>query len=305
MGKVLWRGVTVDQRTGYMLDELALLTPDLPYLRPTQGSYNTSVDASAGTHAGGGAVDLSAGNLTDGHLTETVRVMRSIGFAAWWRHSWEGPWIDHIHAIAIGCPDLSPAAADQVDDYKAGRNGLANNAADTGPDVPYTTWETYLEGKQDMYEDVWRRDGKMRAPKGWRTDKNRHWWPESVLERIGDVVSQLFRHVWFTDGEIAAPDGYPHKDTNPHWHPQRFLREMVDSARYHIEPDVSRTLELVEAIADSHLGASADEIKAHIDKRHAETAARLEGIAATLDQHADGTLDANDVVARIGELLTR
>jgi hypothetical protein len=36
---------------------------------------------------------------------------------------------------------LSSGAADQVNDYRNGRNGLANNGPDTGPDVPYITWQ--------------------------------------------------------------------------------------------------------------------------------------------------------------------
>ena len=150
MARVTWRGVTVDDRTRDMLNEVARLTPNIPYLTPVQGSYNTRVSASAGTHAGGGAVDITCRNLTTAHANETVRIMRSVGFAAWRRLPSQGPWTEHIHGIAIGCPDLSPAAARQVTAYRNGRNGLANNGRDTGPKVGYITWEQYRGGEDDM-----------------------------------------------------------------------------------------------------------------------------------------------------------
>lgn len=99
-------------------------------LRITQGSYNAgNVAASAGTHDGGGAVDLGA----DGDYDETVRVLRALGFAAWYRSASDGPWPAHIHAVQIGNKALAPGAAKQVEAYLAGRNGLANNLPDTTP----------------------------------------------------------------------------------------------------------------------------------------------------------------------------
>lgn len=149
---VVWRGVRVDPRTRDMLDEVARLTPELPVLSPSQGSYTTGVDASANTHAGGGAVDIRASNLTAGQTIQTVRVMRRVGFAAWRRLPSEGNWAEHVHAIAVGCPDLSPAAARQVEALRAGRNGLRNEMPDRHADLglPVTTWEAYRSGDDDM-----------------------------------------------------------------------------------------------------------------------------------------------------------
>lgn len=161
---VWWRGVKLDSRTAAMMAEVARLTPNMPTITPTQGSYNTSVDASAGTHAGGGAIDISVRNLSNSEEIELIRLLRTVGFAAYIRPYIARLWPKHIHAIAIGCPDLSRAAANQVDDYKAGRNGLANNGPDPHADldVPFTTWEQYL-GKDDAVaetviknESVWK-----------------------------------------------------------------------------------------------------------------------------------------------------
>lgn len=87
----------------------------------TQGSYNSSVEASFGTHSGGGAVDLSV--LRHGTYTvlwddiePLIRALRAAGFAAWLREYGElhpdSPI--HIHAIAIGDQELSPAAQEQL-----------------------------------------------------------------------------------------------------------------------------------------------------------------------------------------------
>jgi hypothetical protein len=87
----------------------------------TQGSYHDSVAASFGTHSGGGAVDLSVLRrdtytvLWD-DIEPLLRALRAAGFAAWLREYGElhtdSPI--HIHAIAIGDRELSPAAQEQL-----------------------------------------------------------------------------------------------------------------------------------------------------------------------------------------------
>ena len=101
-----------------------------------QGSYEPGLDASFGTHDGGGAVDVwmvDPNNwnerLSDVEIEQIVLAMRQSGFAAWFRPAnmlYEG-MRPHIHAIAIGDADLSPAAWDQLyapHGYFAGNNGL-------------------------------------------------------------------------------------------------------------------------------------------------------------------------------------
>ena len=146
MAKVKWRGHKFDAETAAMLRELdKLVGPHVP-IRPTQGSYSTGVAASAGTHSGGGACDLSVQGLSTTQVQLVVFLARRIGFAAWHRSPSEGPWGDHIHLINKTCPDLAPAAARQVAAYKAKRNGLANDKPDKhrALDAPYeSTWDTY------------------------------------------------------------------------------------------------------------------------------------------------------------------
>lgn len=111
----------------------------------TQGSYTSSNPDSAGTHDGGGVVDISVSNLTTTQRWQTVRALRTVGFAAWLRTPSDG-FAYHIHANGISDPDMSRAARNQVNDYYYGRNGLANHAADNTPEayrVALTWWEKY------------------------------------------------------------------------------------------------------------------------------------------------------------------
>jgi len=151
-----WRwGVLLDERTADMLDETQRLSG--VSLTATQGCYSGGVEASAGTHDGGGAVDLSASGLNQGEKDAVLLAGRRVGFALWHRTPSQGNWPYHFHGIAGGCPDLSSGARDQWNDFLAGRNGLANNAPDDGPrDFHYVgiLWEEYLAGGgKDSEED--------------------------------------------------------------------------------------------------------------------------------------------------------
>lgn len=111
----------------------------------TQGSYSPGEDpTSAGTHDGGGALDLAVDGLTSAQRTSAVRRLRQVGFAAWLRTPSQGSWPYHIHAIALADTDLSTPARNQAGDYYLGFNGLADRGPDDGPAVdPKVTWEQY------------------------------------------------------------------------------------------------------------------------------------------------------------------
>ena len=143
MSRVSWRGKTFDARTRDMLVEAEKLSR--VKIVPTQGSYSSSVGASAGTHSGGGAVDISVTGLSWTQIVALVKSMRRVGFASWYRPA-NSSWSPHIHAIAIGATDLAPAARRQVEEWKAGGDGLVGTAADPHRDlgVKPTTWESYL-----------------------------------------------------------------------------------------------------------------------------------------------------------------
>ena len=141
------------QRDGYIVDARtqAMLTAAehlLGYpLTLQQGSYNPGGDpTSAGTHDGGGVVDIAVTGMTAAKRTAVARALRQVGFAAWVRDPSQGDWPWHIHAVAINDTDLSSPAQHQIGDYDLGMNGLANRGPDDGPQVAIHTWEQYQRG---------------------------------------------------------------------------------------------------------------------------------------------------------------
>jgi hypothetical protein len=130
-------GNLLNQRTLEMLTTAKLIyggVIDIIGDAITQGSYTSATEASFGTHAGGGAVDLSV--MAPGTYTilyedipPLITALRSAGFAAWYRDLdalYDGSPA-HIHAIAIGDRELSLAAREQLAGpfgYFWGYNGL-------------------------------------------------------------------------------------------------------------------------------------------------------------------------------------
>lgn len=128
MGRTTYGGRTVNRRTAALL-KLAAGYAGVS-INLTQGSYNAGgVAASAGTHDGGGVVDISVNSWSAATRTKVVVALRKAGFAAWLRTPAQG-FSYHIHACAIGDREMSSGAKNQVRAYFNGRNGLANNGAD-------------------------------------------------------------------------------------------------------------------------------------------------------------------------------
>lgn len=135
-------GIVINTRTKNMLDEAQRLLGRTLVL--SQGSYNVGGDpTSAGTHDGGGVVDVSVTGMTSATRVSVARALRQVGFAAWVRTPSQGDWPYHIHAAAINDTDLSSQAQNQTGDYYLGMNGLANRGPDDGPKVTIRTWEEY------------------------------------------------------------------------------------------------------------------------------------------------------------------
>lgn len=137
-----WRGVLLDNRT-----ISALEWAEARYLKNqktgkkrgknrkpwkfSQGSYNKGgVGASAGTHDGGGAVDWSVTGMGPKQIKGAVKWTRKAGFATYERDPIPGTWGRHIHGILLGHRTASSGAKQQMDQYRAGRNALANNQPD-------------------------------------------------------------------------------------------------------------------------------------------------------------------------------
>src|SRR5699024_4966479 len=125
-----WRGIQVDN---YMILGLETAEKKAGFrFRYTQGGYNAGgVTASAGTHDGGGAVDIDVRGMSRATINKIVNSLRKSGWAAWYRPYIANLWIAHIHAIQLGNARASSGAKHQIREYKAGRNGLANYGPDT------------------------------------------------------------------------------------------------------------------------------------------------------------------------------
>lgn len=151
--RVKFRGVTVNRRT-----KAALLEAEeqLGYeLTIVQGSYNKGVGASAGTHDGGGVVDLAAYEAV-----RKCRVLKNIGFAAWHRpYNWDGKGGgEHIHACLIGDAEMAPLAKSQCLGFLADppRNGLGG--------WPFGLDYTYRPDPPVVFDyAAWTRDRLMAA----------------------------------------------------------------------------------------------------------------------------------------------
>lgn len=125
--KVVWGGRTVNKRTAVLLDRAVQIYGKSFSL--TQGSYNRGVAASAGTHDGGGCVDVTVSGLSSSQMYALQLALRKAGFAAWVRTPAQG-FSYHIHAVDVGNNDTASLARSQVQSYFNGRDGLAGNRAD-------------------------------------------------------------------------------------------------------------------------------------------------------------------------------
>lgn len=124
--KVNYRGRLMDRKT---MAFLKAMEAKLGYpLTVVQGCYNPGgVSASAGTHDGGGVVDLVSWDAK-----RKVKVARELGAFAWFRPTLPGVWGEHIHLGIRSHGRLSPAAKNQQSafDGDPARNGLASNLVD-------------------------------------------------------------------------------------------------------------------------------------------------------------------------------
>lgn len=140
--KVRMDGKTVDLQVARMIREAERHCGNLIVV---QGSYHPGVGASGGTHDKGGVVDLSVRGLSMTQINRRVRWLRKVGFAAWYRPPLAGVWGPHIHAVAVGFPNLAPLAAAQVGALRRGEDGLRGNAPDRHRNMHISvhTWAYY------------------------------------------------------------------------------------------------------------------------------------------------------------------
>ncbi len=125
-GRTVLHGKSLDNATAAALKVAeTILGYELTIIQGIGGAA-----ASAGTHTEGRAADLAPYDQA-----RKVRVLRDVGFAAWYRPTLPGVWGAHIHAVLIfenreNSRGLADSGWRQIGSYLSGRNGLANNAVD-------------------------------------------------------------------------------------------------------------------------------------------------------------------------------
>lgn len=133
--RALWRGVVVCSHSVPKLNAWAVSIGNAIRLTPLAGcgSYQTSTKASAGTHAGGGAIDITGNGMTSTQRTMVARKGREVGLqVAWFRPYRANVWTNHFHALDPDCPQLASVAAGQCVDCFNNDNGLVGTAPDDG-----------------------------------------------------------------------------------------------------------------------------------------------------------------------------
>jgi phage-related protein/SLT domain-containing protein/BMFP domain-containing protein YqiC len=163
-----------------------------------QGPYSNSVSASAGTHSGGGAYDIASTSQS------VLQALIANGFAAWIRSGpgWEGN--EHIHAVYMNAPDLSPQAAWQVQDFLRGGSGLgipSNLARGTNGAMRGWTW-VGEEGPELM----WMRGGEKVMP----NRDSMKWMRRSVGQYAGQDVMRRLRDASDAIGDVSVRGGSSH-----------------------------------------------------------------------------------------------
>lgn len=130
--RVTYHGATMNVRTRQMLqraEKYAKAMGAPGSFSISQGSYHHGVAASAGTHDGGGALDIRISAYSKATADKMVKALRMAGFAAWRRGEGDG-FAPHIHAMAIGDRQETAIAKAQVREYFRGGDGLVGNRKD-------------------------------------------------------------------------------------------------------------------------------------------------------------------------------
>jgi hypothetical protein len=145
-----------------------------------------------------------------------VRALRESGFAAWYRPALSGVWPRHIHAIAIGDPDLSSGARDQVAQYYRRQNGLANRGPDNGPRLdPIRTYKPLplISRKNVAFQFNRKKPKKSTAVKKVQKVLNRRLGTNMPVDGIAGPVTKAAWKRWETKIRAIGPNSRPDKNS--------------------------------------------------------------------------------------------
>ncbi len=126
----------LNRRTSEMLHQAQSLLP-MTEVSVCRGSYDANAPGSS--HEGGGVLDVRPYPHDHRHMERIVAALRRVGFAAWFRAREANL---HVHAVAIGDRDLSPAAQAQVVSFLAGEDGCVPAEKDPHAElaIPVPPW---------------------------------------------------------------------------------------------------------------------------------------------------------------------
>lgn len=209
------RPVVVNRRTLVMLDEVERrcgIRPDI-----VQGSYRggNGAQASAGTHDGGGVLDLRTWNLTVDERNKWLDTARKVGFVSWYRTTAQG-FDPHMHVIAKGDEEMDPSAARQVVAADNGRNGLASNGRDTSnKNVPTFDFYAYMEAAAvaDVNARLARLEARLtdttnaRAQHAYTVTTGTGWIATAVRTLLARLGPNTDARAQYAYGAITGPDG--------------------------------------------------------------------------------------------------
>lgn len=133
-----------------------------------QGAWMAGAGASqsAGYHDQGGPLDLRTWDLTPAQVTAVIREWRALGGPIWLRDARHG-MDPHLHGVVGGDEPMAPGARWQIEEYKAGRDGLTSRGRDyhPRPDPLVTRYrpseEDDMPSAEEIADAVWTRSIPM------------------------------------------------------------------------------------------------------------------------------------------------
>lgn len=146
----------------------------------TQGSFNDSVDGSAGTHDEGGASDWSVAGMSGKQKYRWGRSLKDTGWCTWRRYAIAGLWPEHQHGVARGCHNLSsPVATNQIWQFDDRQDGLVSA----------------------NYDPSYRPEPKVEFNFGAWKDRLRE---QNLLQRINHRIALRWREIRAARRKVAA-----------------------------------------------------------------------------------------------------
>ena len=201
--KATWRGQTVCKHSIPKYDAWAVKTGQPVKLVAIRGSYS-HFTSSAGVDNGGGHLDVEMDGYSPELQRQTETDGRDVDLAACLR-LWAGN--NHVHTLDPECPDLSPEACAQFEDFRKGLDGLVDNAP-LGGDLTHMAHILYLfDHRHDAKTTPAPAPAPASRPLPWKgADVSRY---TSTATIQADATALDFELVMCTEGKGYDDPTYP------------------------------------------------------------------------------------------------